>query len=281
MQISGYVDQILASLLTSGSVAALSYAQILYTLPVSLFGMSVAAAELPAMSKVVGSDAEVAEQLRTRLNNGLRQIAFFVVPSAMAFLALGDIIVAPIFQRGKFTGDDTIYVWAILAGAAVDSLPQRSAGSTRPRFTPCATRARPSGTRSSGWSLRGPRLPALAARALAGGIDTRWGAAGITVASGLCGWIEFMLLRRSLNSRIGRSGLEFSFIVKLWLAAAAGAAAAWAVKIFTGHYHPVILALLALSPYGIVYFAMCYLMKVPEVRFLTRFAKVFKNERSS
>jgi len=189
--------------------------------------MSVAAAELPAMSKVVGSDAEVAEQLRTRLNNGLRQIAFFVVPSAMAFLALGDIIVAPIFQRGKFTGDDTIYVWAILAGAAVGLLASTLGRLYSSTFLRPARHAHAPQVRDHpGGPCRGPRLPALAARALAGGIDTRWGAAGITVASGLCGWIEFMLLRRSLNSRIGRSGLEFSFIVKLWLAAAAGAAAA-------------------------------------------------------
>jgi putative peptidoglycan lipid II flippase len=277
VQISGYVDQILASFLASGAVAGLSYAQTLYMLPVSLFGMSVSAAELPAMSKAVGRDDQVADLLRTRLNNGLRQIAFFVVPSAMAFLALGDIVAAPIYQRGQFTRADTVYVWGILAGAAVGLL-----ASTLGRLYS-----------STFYALRDTRTPlryAIIRVVLAAGlgyllsqhvpsllgIDTRWGAVGITVASGLCGWIEFMLLRHSLNRRIGRSGLEFSFIVKLWLAAAAGAAAAWAIKIFTGHYHPVLLALLALGPYGIVYFTVCYLMKIPEVRFLTRFAKVFR-----
>ena len=277
VQISGYVDQILASFLASGAVAGLSYAQTLYMLPVSLFGMSVSAAELPAMSKAVGSDDQVAELLRARLNNALRQIAFFVVPSAMAFLALGDIVAAPIYQRGQFTRADTVYVWGILAGASVGLL-----ASTLGRLYS-----------STFYALRDTRTPlryAIVRVVLAAGlgyllsqhvpslvgIDTRWGAAGITIASGLCGWIEFMLLRRSLNRRIGRSGLEFSFIVKLWLAAAAGAAAAWAVKIFVGHCHPVILALLVLGPYGIVYFAVCYIMKIPEVRFLNRFVRKFK-----
>ena len=50
VQISAYVDTVLASLLPTGAVAGLSYAQVLYTLPVSLFGMSVSAAELPAMA---------------------------------------------------------------------------------------------------------------------------------------------------------------------------------------------------------------------------------------
>src|SRR5882724_5028778 len=53
VQISAFVDAILASFLPEGSVVALTYAQSLYTLPVSLFGMSVSAAELPAMSGAV------------------------------------------------------------------------------------------------------------------------------------------------------------------------------------------------------------------------------------
>src|SRR5204862_2875581 len=57
-----------------------------------------------------------------RLNSGLRRIAFFVVPSAMAFLALGDVIAAALFQTGRFTHQDAIYVWAILAGSAVGLL---------------------------------------------------------------------------------------------------------------------------------------------------------------
>ena len=58
VQISAYVDTVLASLLPTGAVAGLSNAQVLYTLPVSLFGMSVSAAELPAMASAVGSESE-------------------------------------------------------------------------------------------------------------------------------------------------------------------------------------------------------------------------------
>ena len=56
VQISAYVDALLASFLPTGAVAALSYAQTLYILPVSLFGMSVSAAELPAMSSARGNE---------------------------------------------------------------------------------------------------------------------------------------------------------------------------------------------------------------------------------
>jgi lipid II flippase MurJ-like protein len=98
VQVSAYIDALLASLLPTGAVTGLSNAQLLYTLPVSLFGMSIAAAELPAMS-AVGVEGQAA--LRARLDAGLRQIAFFVVPSAMAFLALGDVVAAALLQTGR------------------------------------------------------------------------------------------------------------------------------------------------------------------------------------
>ena len=84
VQISAYIDAVLASLLPTGAVTGLANAQLLYTLPVSLFGLSVSAAALPAMSGAVGLDA--LDTVRDRVNSGLRQIAFFVVPSAVAFL---------------------------------------------------------------------------------------------------------------------------------------------------------------------------------------------------
>src|ERR1051326_3661997 len=122
VQISAFVDAFLASFLGTGAVVALNYAQSLYTLPVSLFGMSVSAAELPAMSKSLGATEVVAETLRRRLDAGLQRISFFIVPSAVAFLALGDVIAAVLYQTGKFTRANSFYVWTILAGSAVGLL---------------------------------------------------------------------------------------------------------------------------------------------------------------
>ena len=101
-QMSGYVDNLLASLLPTGAVAAINYAQILYFLPVSLFGLSVAAAELPSMSRAtVATNAAVSKRCGSRLNAGLRQIAFLVVPSSAAFIFIGDAIVTLLFQSGS------------------------------------------------------------------------------------------------------------------------------------------------------------------------------------
>ena len=58
VQLSAYVDMWLASWLPTGAPTALGNAQLLYTLPVSLFGMTISAAELPAMSSLLGSESE-------------------------------------------------------------------------------------------------------------------------------------------------------------------------------------------------------------------------------
>src|SRR5439155_20494710 len=102
VQISAYIDAMLATLLPTGAVTGLANAQLLYTLPVSLFGISVSAAELPAMSGAMGVDPAGAETVRQRLNAGLRQIAFFVIPSAVAFVALGDVIAGALLVTGRF-----------------------------------------------------------------------------------------------------------------------------------------------------------------------------------
>src|SRR5579884_3604185 len=121
-QLSAYIDSLLSSLLGRGAMSGFNTAQTLYVLPVSLFGMSVSAAELPVMSSALGSTEQIASTLRTRLDSGLRHIAFFVVPSAVAFFAFGDLIAGALFQTGRFRHNDSVYVWAILAGSAVGLL---------------------------------------------------------------------------------------------------------------------------------------------------------------
>jgi putative peptidoglycan lipid II flippase len=103
VQVSAFVDTAIASFISVGSVATLGYAQAISMLPVSLFGMSVSAAELPAMSGEVGDEAQVAAAIRARLDRGLARIAFFVVPSAAAFLLIGDVLAAGLYRGGAFT----------------------------------------------------------------------------------------------------------------------------------------------------------------------------------
>jgi len=271
VQISAFVDAFLASFLGQGAVVALNYAQSLYTLPVSLFGMSVSAAELPAMSRALGAAAAVAETLRHRLDQGLQRISFFIVPSAVAFLALGDVIAAVLYQTGKFTRADAVYVWTILAGASVGLLAStlgRLYSSTYYALQDTRTPLLYAVLRVSLGSILGYffsiHLPGIL------GLDSKLGVAGLTVASGLAGWVEFVLLRNSLNKRIGRTGLPFSYSAKLWLGAVLGAGVGWGLKLLVPGWHPIPLAVVVLGGYGTCYFGVTYLLGVAQAQTIIR-----------
>lgn len=271
VQVSAYVDALLASLLPTGAVTGLSNAQLLYTLPVSMFGMSIAAAELPTMSGVAARDAEGFAALRARLDAGLRRIAYFVVPSAVAFLALGDIVAAALLQTGRFRHSDAVYVWGILAGSAVGLLAStlgRLYSSTyyalRDTKTPLRyALLRVFLTTILGYWFAIP-LPWLF------GVPAQWGAAGLTASAGIAGWVEMLMLRGKLNRRIGRTGLPSAYVATLWFSALAGAVIAWLVKLTIPASHPIITAALVLTPYGIVYLGMTWILGVAEARGMTR-----------
>jgi putative peptidoglycan lipid II flippase len=267
VQISAYVDTVLASLLPTGAVAGLAYAQVLYTLPVSLFGMSVSAAELPAMSSATGDDTERAAFLRTRLASGLRQIAFFVVPSAVAFLGLGDVIAGALFQTGEFTREVTLYVWGILAGSAVGLLAStlgRLYASTYYAMRDTRTPLRYAVLRVALTIVLGYLFALPLPRAL--GVDQRWGAAGLTASAGLAGWIEFLLLRRSLSRRIGPSGVPVSLGLRLWGSAGLAAVAAWLLRPVLPPNQPLLTAVVVLSVYGGLYLLGTMVLRVDEAR---------------
>jgi len=257
VQLSGYVDNALASLVATGAVTVFTNAQTLYQLPGSLFGMSIAAAELPAMSSLRGADDEVAALLRTRLSSALRRVAFFVVPSAVAFLALGDVLADAAFGYGRFTPADVRWVWGTLAGSAIGLL-----ASTLGRLYS-----------STFYALKETRVPlrfavvrvalTLALGYVAAvhvprllGVEARWGTAGLTVASGVAGWVEFTLLRRALNARIGRTGMPTAAVARLWGAAALAAAAGWAVKLAGVRGPALLLAALVVGAYGATYLGL-------------------------
>jgi len=254
VQLSAFVDTWLASYLPYGALAALLKAQMLYLLPVSLFGMSVSASELPEMSSATGADREVAEFLVKRLTIGLRRISLFVIPSVIAFIALGDLVAGAIYQGGRFTPLDTRYVWTILAGSGIGLL-----ASTQGRLYSSAFYAlkdtrtplkfaiiRVTLTTVLGYLCALP-LPHLL------GIDHKWGAAGLTASAGVSGWIEFLLLRRALSKRIGTAHVGVAWMARLWGSAIAAAAIAWAIKLHWPVHDPRLAAAATLIPFGAIY----------------------------
>jgi putative peptidoglycan lipid II flippase len=273
VQLSSYVDQVLSSYLGADIVAAMSSAQILYLLPVSLFGMAVSAAELPEMSSATGGEAARAEQLQLRLRGSLRRVVFLVVPSAVAFVAIGRSIVALLFQTGRFSAADTDVVWMILAGSALGL----SAGTQGrllasafyalgdPRSPLRAALVRVAITGALGWLFALPMRDAL-------GYDPTWGAFGLTASAGFAAWIEFLLLRRWLVQRIGQVAIP----VRLGLGALAAALAAGALglaaeRLATAAGAQVWLsALAAIGVFGVAYLGAMAAARVPEAAAFTR-----------
>jgi putative peptidoglycan lipid II flippase len=254
VQLTGYIDAMIASLLPTGAVTGLTNAQLLYTLPVSLFGIAISAAELPAMSGDAARDSAPGgrnDGLRQRIDAGLQRLAFFIVPSAVAFAALGDVVAATLLQTGRFRPEDSLYVWAILGGSSVGLL-----ATTMARLYSVAHYALGDTRRPLRYALvrlvlvttLGYICAILVPPAI--GLAREWGAAGLTASAGVAGWVEFVLLRHSINTRIGATGLRANYMSRLWGAGIAAATLAWVVKLMLPPLHPLLRGAIVLPAFG-------------------------------
>lgn len=262
IQLSAYIDSMLASLLPMGAVSTLTYAQTLYLLPISLFGMSISASELPAMSSIKGSVEEINDYLRIRLEAGLKKIAFFIIPSVCAFIFLGNIMIAAILQSGEFKHNDVFYVWMVLIGSTIGLLASTMGRLYSSTFYSLKDTKTPLKfafirvflTTVLGYLFAFP-LPALL------GLPKHFGTVGLTASAGLSGWVEFYLLRRALNKKIGNTGLNLSYQMSLWTCAISASLVGLMVKHFT-HMHPIFSAIIIFSFFGATYFTTSYLLKI-------------------
>jgi len=281
VQLSGYVDFVLASLLAAGAVAAIGYAQTIFILPVSLFGMSVAASELPELSRRRTSPVE---ELRERTNASLERIAFFVIPSFVAFVALGDAIVAALYQTGEFVRSDTLLVYLTLVGFSIGliaSTGTRLFSSTFFALRDTKTPARYAAVRVLTAATLGFVLmsqfeavqplgigPGIFAGTTVGGRTL--GPVGLAMGSGIAAWIEWVLLRRRLKERIGPVGARFAILWRMFSAALIAAAVGWGVRMLFGGFHPSLSAVAIFAAYGIVYFLIADRLGLEEASRVSR-----------
>ncbi len=231
-QISTLVDIALATMVGTGAMAALGYSQRLVYLPISLFGISVAAAALPQMSREA-----TAEALRPRLVNGFFQILFFVLPTAVYLLMFGDLVIRVIYEYGEFGPESTNLVAAVLAAYSLGLV----AASSIKLF-------------ASGFhAVQDTRTPMLIAAVAVGvGITISvtltlsmkeldlgaWSALGVVLGGVVGAWLNLVLLWWLLSRRIGRL-FEWAAVraaARIALGALAAAAAAAATRgALTGH----------------------------------------------
>jgi putative peptidoglycan lipid II flippase len=297
VQIMGYVDLLLASYLATGAVASLQYALVLYLLPISLFGMSVAAAELPELSEVEVHDPETRRRFRLRLEDGMARIAWYVAPTATLFIVVGDVIVRAVFQRGNFTSADTIVVWLTLAVFSMSLLATTSSRLLQNGLyalddarTPARVAAMsvvlaaiiglvfmfpldrlvvgPSGI--EGWSdvfTFGP-LPE-AARDNAADV-AHLGIVGLAIGAAVSRWVEYRLLSRALAWRIGRTRLAGRWLNPIAAGCTAAAVVAVVCEALFGALPSLVALVLVVGPAGLVYVAVTRRLGVPEATIMLR-----------
>jgi putative peptidoglycan lipid II flippase len=292
VHLSGYVQLVLASFLAVGALAGLRYAQMLYVLPVSLFAMSVAAAELPVLSTI---GAERLGELRARVESGLGVIAFLVAPTVVAYVVIGDLVVGALLQTGEFGRADTVQVWLILAVHAV-GLPATTGsrllqsglyGLGKPRSAARIAIVRVAVALAlgallmfsfdrvvvgpEGMSVVGdvPAFTPLAADVRDSVTDDEQkhlGAVGLALAAGIASVLEYRLLRRALDRQGVHVAMTTGRILPTAAAAGISGIAAGAVRFVVGDLTPILAGATAVVVTAVVYLAASWRLGVPESR---------------
>lgn len=255
-QLSGLVDTFLGSFTGVGGLASLGYAQLIQVLPISVFGVSVAAVSLPDLSRDAAGTAPN-DLLRGRIAVGFRRIAFFVVPSAFAFVAVGPAIVGALFQTGRFDADDTALVGGVLAAYGVGLLGQATVKLFASGF----------------YALRDTRTPVKIATlslvvsgVLSWLLMRRFGPAGIALGSSVGSTLNVVLHLRDLDRRIGTvlARTDWRALGSVVLAALAAAALAAGVAGLGGAWRPIPRGLAVLGIFGVVYGALTLALRHPD-----------------
>lgn len=232
VQVSAYVDLALASLVSARAVSVLTYSQTIALLPISLFGMSISAAELPEMSAdAVKSVEERNSALKERLKAGLERMSFFVVPSAVAFLLLGDLLCGVLLESGKFTAKDSRLGWYILLGSGVALLAQTSGrlfSSTLYALKDTKTPFRFAIIRVTLGVSLGFVSVQWAAGAL--GLPADLAVVFLTLTTSVTAWLEMTLLKRAVAKQLGGVPSILGRLVRLWMAAFVAGGVALVIK---------------------------------------------------
>jgi len=111
-QINVLVNSVLATGQGTGAVSWLDFAFRLMYLPIGLFGVSIATAATPAISRMVAE--QDFGRIRSTIAGALGLMFLLNLPATVGLMVLARPIVAMIFEHGRFTTNDTINTAAAL-----------------------------------------------------------------------------------------------------------------------------------------------------------------------
>lgn len=197
VQISSFVDLQIASFLPAGAATNMVYANTLVLLPVSLFGVSVAAASLPEFSRESGALA--LDALRERLRGGWQRILFYIVPSAFVFVFFGDYCVGMLYRAGRFGEAEQRVVHGVLAAYAIGLVSFGSVKLLGSAFYALQDYRTPLRASIASIVVSGVAAVSIAVPLRASPLAT----AGIALASAVGSYVNLTMLSHGLRQRLG------------------------------------------------------------------------------
>lgn len=260
VNISGFIDLALAGLLAAKTLSSMSNALTLYILPISLFGMSVAASELPELARArTRALGELGERMRTALD----RLSFFIIPSVFAYLIIGDAIVGLLYETGAFGRPETLVTYGVLAAYSLGLYASASSRVFSSAF----------------YALRDTRTPArlaylrigvsLVVSLIAmfpldqvGFEDLRLGAAGLGIGASVGAWTEYWILRRRLSAQLGPMGPNGGRIGRMIVAALIGGAVASAARLLPFRDTPELFGVVCVLLFGVGYLLSARALRV-------------------
>ncbi|MFN3323034.1 MAG: murein biosynthesis integral membrane protein MurJ [Bryobacteraceae bacterium] len=262
---SGILDPVRG---TDGPVSWLGYAFRFMQLPLGLFGVAIAAATLPAISRSAASGDF--DQFRRTLSRSLGLVFLLTIPSSVGLLLLGPAMIGAIYEGGRFEAYDTqqtalaLSFFAIgLAGYAALKVLTPAYYALQDSRTPMAI------------SLFSILINYTVAAYL---VDKQWlGHAALALSTScvaLFGFLaQFWILRGRIGGMYGRD--LRSSVLKISLAAAVMGAAVWAssglvARQITPSRLQYLVDLAVSIPVGLaVFYAVCRMLRIVELEIAT------------
>lgn len=274
VQLSLYVDRILASLLQAGAPTAVHLAGLLGNLPLSVFGMSVAAAELPELSRASGDEAR--QEMADRITRSLRQIAFVICPAVVGYLLFGYLVVGLVFQGGRFNVESSWLVYAALVGytlgllaSSFSRLLQNAFFALRDTRTPArvaTVRLISSAVFGFGLMFFFDRYSVSEVFGVAPGKDDlHLGAVGLSLSAGIASWWELLQLRLALRRQLPELRLPLGQIGSRFTLALGAASPAVLLWWWLPSWSTPIQAVLVLPLFALTYLGLAWRWRLPEL----------------
>jgi putative peptidoglycan lipid II flippase len=195
VQVSVFVNTLLASLLPAGSISYLYYADRVMEFPLGVFGIALASAALPAMARqgATGDLRGVADTLAF----ALRMSFYITAPASVGLVVLRTPITRLLFERGQFGPAETAATAAALAWYAVGLT-----GFSGARIAAQAFYAISEPGTSVRWGAVSVGAGIVAALALM----LPLGHAGLAAASSVGAYVNVIALIVAARRRLGRLG---------------------------------------------------------------------------